>query len=178
MHAYTALGSGRALPSRCVCCRAPKIGGSYDLFSMRNEVECLSYPKLCLNVHTISRSQLCSLWRLALTKLVRTACRNHARCLPACRYQPPRPDFSIGGSGRPLSASQDRPLSHAEQLILKGKDIATRSSLIGVPTTQPGARDTLVHSCVRGDAQIVSLCRLPCTLFSVCLPGSSATHTL
>ena len=52
--------------------------------------------------------------------------------------QPPRPDFSMGGSGRALSASQDRSLSHAEQLIARGRDLGTRASQIGAPLMQAG----------------------------------------
>lgn len=44
----------------------------------------------------------------------------------------------MGGSGRALSASQDRSLSHAEQLIARGRDLGTRASQIGAPLMQAG----------------------------------------
>ena len=44
----------------------------------------------------------------------------------------------MSGSGRALSASQDRSLSHAEQLIARGRDLGTRASQIGAPLLQAG----------------------------------------
>ena len=48
------------------------------------------------------------------------------------------------GSARALSSSQDRPLSHSEQLIARGKDLATRTSQLGIQPQQGSFAGILV----------------------------------